>query len=69
MAAYVSGIAALMRGKMPALIAARIQATLLQTTRPDENEVSVVDLCLAVTAAANMRYQNCQRNREVAVKR
>ena len=67
--AYVSGIAALMRGKMPALIAARIQATLLQTSRPDENEVSVVDLCLAVNAAANMQYQNCQRNREVAVKR
>ena len=66
--AYVSGIAALMRGKMPTLIAAQIQATLLQTSRPDENEVSVVDLCLVVNAAANMQYQNCQRNREVAVK-
>ena len=54
---------------MPALIAARIQATLLQTTRLNENEVSVVDLCLDVNAAVNMRYQNCKRNREVAVKR
>ena len=58
-----------MRGKMSALIAAQIQATLLQTSRPDENEVSVVDLCLAVSATANMQYQNCQRDREVAVKR
>lgn len=66
--AYVSGVAALMKETTPGLTAAQIQAMLLRTSRLDENQVPVVDLCLAVNSAANLDYPMCPVSRNVALK-
>jgi len=65
--AYVSGIVALMKEKVPSLTSNQIQEMLIDSARLDENELPVVDMCSAVNTAANGRYQNCQRPREMAV--
>ncbi|MBT4162610.1 MAG: S8 family serine peptidase, partial [Gammaproteobacteria bacterium] len=64
--AYVSGIAALMKEKVPDLTSAQIYDYLLQSARLDENELPVVDMCSAVNQAANTAYRNCERVRSMA---
>lgn len=66
--AYVSGIAALMKERTPSLTSGQIRAYLRQSARLDENELPVVDMCSAVNRAANIRFQNCDRARSMAVR-
>ena len=66
-AAYVSGIAALMKEKVPALTGTQIQDFLRVSARLDENQLPVVDMCTAVNHAANTAYQACSRPRSMAV--
>ncbi len=65
--AYVSGIAALMKEKMPSLTRSQIYAFLRDSSRLDENELPVVDMCVAVNEAANTTQPSCERARSMAV--
>jgi len=66
--AYVSGIAALMKEKMPALTSAQIRDSLQLSARLDENELPVVDMCSAVNFAASVSHPSCDRARSMAVR-
>jgi subtilisin family serine protease len=65
--AYVSGIAALMKEKVPSLTGEQVRLFLRDSSRLDENELPVVDMCTAVNHAANTAYRSCDRARRMAV--
>lgn len=65
--AYVSGIAALMKERMPSLTSRQIYRYLRESSRFDENELPVVDMCLAVNEAAAISQASCERSRSMAV--
>ena len=67
-AAYVSGIAALMKEKVPTLTSRQIYDYLKESSRLDENELPVVDMCVAVNYAANTAYGSCERARNMAIR-
>jgi subtilisin family serine protease len=66
--AYVSGIAALMKEKVPTLTSTQIYNYLKDSARLDENELPVVDMCTAVNYAANTAYESCERVRSMAIR-
>jgi subtilisin family serine protease len=65
--AYVSGIVALMKESNPALSNAEVYQDLLASTRLDEHELPVVDMCLAVKTAAESAHE-CERTPSMAVR-
>ena len=65
--AYVSGIVALMKERNPALSNAEVYGDLRASTRLDENELPVVDMCLAVSAAMESAHK-CERTPSMAVR-
>lgn len=66
--AYVSGIAALMKEKVPSLTGDQVRLLLRDSARLDENELPVVNMCEAVNQAANIAYHSCDRARSMAVR-
>ena len=66
-AAYVSGIAALIKETLPDLTSPEIFRQLKSSSRLDENELPVVDMCMAVNAASSAAYRSCERARSMAV--
>ena len=64
--AYMSGIVALMKERNPALSNAEIYGDLRASTRCDENDLPVVDRCLAVTATRESAHA-CERIPGMAV--
>jgi subtilisin family serine protease len=65
--AYVSGIVALMKERNPALSNAEVYEDLLASTRLDERELPVVDMCLAVKTVAESAHE-CERTPSIAVR-
>ncbi len=59
--AYVSGIVALMKERMPSLTSEQIHLFLRESSRNDENQLPVVDMCMAVKYAANTFDHSCDR--------
>ncbi len=66
-AAYVSGIVALMKERNPALSNAEVYGDLRASTRLNENELPVVDMCLAVNTAMESAHE-CERAPSMAVR-
>lgn len=66
--AYVSGIVALMKERMPSLTSAQIYRYLRESARNNENQLPVVDMCAAVKHAANSHDHNCERIPVMAVR-
>ena len=64
--AYVSGIVALMKERNPALSNADVYADLRASTRFNENELPVVDMCLAVNTAIESAHE-CERTPSMAL--
>lgn len=65
--AYVSGIVALMKERSPALPNAEVYEDLLASTRLDENELPVVDMCLALNTTMESAHK-CERTPSMAVR-
>lgn len=65
--AYVSGIVALMKERNPALSNAEVYGDLRASTRLDENELPVVDMCLAVNSVLEPAHE-CERTPSMAVR-
>ncbi len=65
--AYVSGIVALMKERSPALSNAEVYEDLLASTRLDENELPVVDMCLALNTTMESAHE-CERTPSMAVR-
>ena len=64
--AYVSGIVALMKERNPALSNAEVYGDLRASTRFDENDLPVVDMCLAVNTTIESAHE-CERVPSMAV--
>ncbi|HIL82946.1 MAG TPA: hypothetical protein EYG52_05455 [Pseudomonadales bacterium] len=64
--AYVSGIVALMKERNPALSNAEVYGDLRASTRFDENDLPVVDMCLAVNTTIESAHE-CERIPSMAV--
>lgn len=64
--AYLSGIVALMKEHNPALSNAEVYGDLRASTRFDENDLPVVDMCLAVNTTIESAHE-CERIPSMAV--